>query len=96
MAVDLRDLTPAEWAFVVVLLLLAMAAGYYLGRMACQARISHLLAQRNEILAEWEGGQDYDRVLADVFESEEEDSPLLEIAVAHTRKGARHARAKQR
>ena len=38
MAVDLRDLTPAEWAFVVVLLLVAMAGIYYLYTLCCGYR----------------------------------------------------------
>ena len=38
MAVDLRDLTPAEWAFVIVLLLLAMAGIYYLYTLCCGYR----------------------------------------------------------
>lgn len=38
MAVDLRNLTPAEWAFVVVLLLLAMAGLYYVYTLLCGYR----------------------------------------------------------
>ena len=57
-----------------------------------ERRISHLLAQRHEIIAEWEGGQDFDRVMAHVIESEDPESePLREIAVAHTRKKAAYA-----
>ena len=38
MAVDLRDLTPLQWALVVVLLLLAMAGIYYLYTLCCGYR----------------------------------------------------------
>lgn len=38
MAVDLRDLTPAEWAFVAVLVLLAMAGLYYVYTLLCGYR----------------------------------------------------------
>ena len=38
MALDVRDLTPAQWAFVVVLLLLAMAGLYYVYTLCCGYR----------------------------------------------------------
>ena len=106
------NLTATAITCIFAVLVVALA-GYYLGRMACKARISHLLAtlgvrerrishllaQRHEILAEWEGGQDFDRVMAHVIESEEPESePLREIAVAHTRKRqrAQQSAARQR